>query len=59
MQFAGWAPSAEEKTAHLEQLRLIAHGIEIDTVQVATSMASIDTPSDLAEARSTSAPQRH
>jgi len=59
VQFAGWAPSVEEKSEHLEQLRLLAHGIEIDTVQVATNMASIDTPKDLAEARSTSALQRH
>jgi len=62
LQFAGWRPTALEKSERLEQLRLLAHGIEIHTVGVARGAASIDTLRDLAMARSnhsSSSSQRH
>lgn len=41
-----------EKSEGLEQLRLLEHGIAIDTLQVERGARSIDTPRDLAAARS-------
>ena len=53
-QFASLAQSPLEISEGLEQLRLIEHGIEIHTVSVARATTSIDTPDDLARARSQS-----
>jgi len=51
-EFARLPQSKLECAEGLEQLRLIEHGIEIDTVRVARPATSIDTPHDLASARS-------
>ncbi len=51
-EFASWPQSRLEISEGLEQLRLIEHGIEIHTLKVARGAASIDTPHDLALARS-------
>jgi 3-deoxy-manno-octulosonate cytidylyltransferase (CMP-KDO synthetase) len=43
LQFAAWTPTPLELTEKLEQLRALEHGVKIDTIQIATAPAGIDT----------------
>ena len=52
LMFGQWGQGKLEKSEGLEQLRLLEHGIAIDTLQVERGARSIDTPCDLAAARS-------
>lgn len=51
-RFAGLAPSPLEQREKLEQLRALEHGMTIGVAKIASAPFGVDTPSDLARARS-------
>jgi 3-deoxy-manno-octulosonate cytidylyltransferase (CMP-KDO synthetase) len=51
LDLAALPPTALEQAEGLEQLRALAHGIRIRTVETKTSSPSVDTPDDLARVR--------
>lgn len=46
LEFAGWPPSALEKTERLEQLRILEHGQAMAVEVVEKASVGIDTPED-------------
>ena len=50
LRFPHLPPSAREQAEHLEQLRLLEHGIPIKVVETPYDSIGVDTPEDLARA---------
>lgn len=46
-QFTQWAPSKLEQTEQLEQLRALAYGLNLYTIQTCHAPVGVDTPEDL------------
>jgi 3-deoxy-manno-octulosonate cytidylyltransferase (CMP-KDO synthetase) len=49
LQFASWAPTPLEQTEKLEQLRVLEHGHQIQTLKVHRATHGIDTPEQYEE----------
>lgn len=52
LQFAGWPQSELERLESLEQLRALAHGVEIKAIEASSRSIGVDTAEDLERVRS-------
>ncbi len=52
LQFAGWPQAELERLESLEQLRALAHGVDIKAIEASSTSIGVDTEEDLCRVRS-------
>ncbi|MGI8835948.1 MAG: 3-deoxy-manno-octulosonate cytidylyltransferase [Pyrinomonadaceae bacterium] len=52
LQFAGWPQAELERLESLEQLRALAHGVDIKAIEASSRSIGVDTEEDLSRVRS-------